>query len=417
MKKIVIIGAGTIGLHCAYFLKEDGYDVEVIESGSEHDEKGCSYGNCGFIVPSHFIPLASPQMLRSGLKMIFDRTGPLYLPLLRNFRHIPWFISFMLTSCHKTDNKSVRLLYQMNEESRKLYVQLNEISGNTSELTKNGLIMASATEKGFHEEIELTEIARKLGIKTQILDPQSLKRIEPETNFNLAGAVLYESDAHINPLKHMRWLKRYLKQQGVIFHYQTIANRIRTERNKMTGVETNNGTFSGDEYVMATGASSSQLAKTIGIRLPVLPGKGYSIDLPKPDLKLHIPIILTEARVAITPLSNTVRLGSGMEFNGKTGQLRLKRIQAVLDRTAEVFPTLPKMKAGELVVWEGLRPVTPDGIPMIGRIRKYENLMVATGHAMMGVSLGPITGKIINDLISGYKIDFDMQLLDPNRFQ
>ena len=412
-KKVLIIGAGVIGLHCAYYLRENGFEVEVLDAASESDENACSYGNCGLLVPSHFIPLASPGMLRSGMKMLFDRKSPVYLPIIRNIQNIPWFLKFMLAANQNQVTRVIPTLYKLNEESRKLYEELNRISDNKIKFEHSGMLMVSATEKGFEEEAEVAEIAASLGIKTRNLDMAALKKLEPGVNFDIKGAILYESDGQVDPVLHMCWLKSYLKHAGVIFHFETAVHEIKVAKGSISGVKTNRGEFSADEYVLATGASSSALAEQSGVSIPVISGKGYSIDFPKSELKLRTPLILTEAKVAITPFNDRIRLGSGMEFNGNVGEIRLNRVQAMLDNTREALPQLAKMNASELKIWEGLRPVTPTGVPFIGRTKKHPELLVATGHAMMGISLGPVTGKIVSQLTAGETPDFDMKILNP----
>ncbi len=412
-KKVLIIGAGVIGLHCAFYLKEKGFEVEVLEALPEKDETACSYGNCGLLVPSHFVPLASPAMLHSGFKMLFDRKSPVYLPVGRNIQHIPWFLKFMKAANQKQVNRVIPTLYKLNEESRNLYKELSLISDNKTKFEHSGMLMVSATEKGFEEEAEVAGIAAGLGIETTILDNAALKAAEPEVDFKARGAVLYKSDGLIDPVEHMRWLKKYLKNKGVVFHFESAVLEISVVKGKISGVKTNRGEFSADEYVLTTGAFSSVLAERLGISIPVISGKGYSIDFPKSELKLRTPLILTEAKVAITPFDNRIRLGSGMEFNGKVGEIRMQRVQAMLDNTNKVLPQFCKKNVSELTIWEGLRPVTPIGVPFVGRTKKYPELLVAAGHAMMGVSLGPVTGKIISQLIAGEPTGFDIHLLHP----
>jgi D-amino-acid dehydrogenase len=400
-KKIVIIGAGTIGLHCAYFLNKNGHEVEIIEAASETDTSGCSYGNCGLIVPSHFVPLASPGMLKSGLKMIFDSKSPVSLSVFKNIRHIPWFLKFVKAANMEHVRRSTPALFSLNVESKKLYREIHSQYPENLEWQGKGLLMTCTTSKGFEEEIEISKIANDLGIGTKILDTGGLKDIEPDVKFNVSGAVWYECDAHIHPAKYLQWLKNELKRQGVQFHYQSRLINLKTQKGKIVKAETDTASFTADEFVLAAGIYSKELAKNIGFSLPLISGKGYSIDFPETHLKLNIPVILTEAKVALTPFVNSLRLGSGMEFNGKTGQINYQRVQEMLDRTHDALPDFPKYEAHKLKIWEGLRPVTPDGIPLIGRTSQIENLLIAAGHAMMGVSLAPVTGKIVSDLVEG----------------
>jgi D-amino-acid dehydrogenase len=415
-KKIIIIGAGTIGLHCAYFLNKNGHEVEIIEAASESDTSGCSYGNCGLIVPSHFVPLASPGMLKSGMKMIFDAKSPVSLPVLKNIKNIPWFLKFIKAANGEHVRRSVPVLYSLNAESKKLYREIHSQNPENLKWQEKGLLMTCTTSKGFEEEIEIAKIANDLGIVTKILDADGLKNIEPDVKFNVSGAVWYECDAHIHPAKYLLWLKNELILKGVKFHYQARLINLKSQNGKIIKAETKTTGFMADEFVLAAGIYSKELAKNLGFSLPLISGKGYSIDFSDTHLNLKIPVILTEAKVALTPYGNSVRLGSGMEFNGEKGQINMQRVQAMLDRTREALPDFPKVKVHKLKIWEGLRPITPDGVPLIGRTKQIENLLVAAGHAMMGVSLAPITGKIISNLVDGKPDGFYSDFLSPNRF-
>ena len=415
-KKVVIVGAGTMGLHCAWFLVREGHEVEIIEAADKLDESGCSYGNCGFIVPSHFISLASPAMLKSGLKMMVDRKSPVYLPVWKNIKNIPWFLKFIRAANNRKVLRNAPVLFQLNETSKKLYSDITTEHPLNNGFRKNGLLMASVTGKGFEEEISLTHLAEELGISTKILDTAKLRAIEPDIDFNIAGAVLYESDAHIQPEKHMGWLKTWLEEQGVIIHYREYVSKVEVNKNKIAALQTRKSKYQADEFVLAAGVHTTGLAKLAGLSVPIISGKGYSIDFPVTEQKLRTPVILTEANVAITPFKDKVRLGSGMEFSGTPGQIRYERVQATLDRTRSAIPLFEPTDVRTLPVWEGMRPLSPDGIPYIGRTAKYSNLSIAAGHAMMGMSLGPVSGKIICDLISGNQTDLCFEATDPDRY-
>ena len=403
-------------MHCAYFLNKNGHEVEIIETAPENDASGCSYGNCGLIVPSHFVPLASPGMLKSGLKMIFDTISPVSLPILKNIRNLSWFLKFINAANIEHVRRSVPALFSLNTESKKLYKEIQSQIPENLEWQEKGLLMACTTSEGFKEEIETAKIANDLGIVTKIIDASGLKDIEPGVKFNVSGAVWYESDAHIQPAKYLQWLKNELKTKGVQFHYKSRLINLKTQNGKIVKAETETAHFEVDEFVLAAGIYSKELAKNLGFSLPLISGKGYSIDFSDTHLKLNIPVILTEAKVALTPFTNSLRLGSGMEFNGKTGQINMQRIQAMLDRTHDALPDFPKFDARKLKIWEGLRPVTPDGVPLIGRTKQIENLLVAAGHAMMGVSLAPVTGNIISNIVEGKAGGYFDEIYRLNRF-
>jgi D-amino-acid dehydrogenase len=202
----------------------------------------------------------------------------------------------------------------------------------------------------------------------------------------------------------------------VQFHYQSRLINLKTQNGKIVKAETDTAGFTADEFVLAAGIYSKELTKNLGVSLPLISGKGYSIDFQDTNLKLNTPVILTEAKVALTPFLNSLRLGSGMEFNGKTGQINIQRVQEMIDCTHDALPDFPKFEAPKLKIWEGLRPVTPDGVPLIGRTKQIENLLVAAGHAMMGVSLAPITGKIISDFVDGKQDGSFEDIYRLNRF-
>jgi len=240
-------------LHCAYYLNKNGHEVEIIEAASETDTNGCSYGNCGLIVPSHFVPLASPGMLKSGLKMIFDSKSPVSLPLLKNIGNIPWFLKFIKAASQEHVRRTAPALYSLNTESKKLYSEIHSLYPENLEWQEKGLLMTCTTSKGFEEEIEISKIANDLGIITKILDSGELKNIEPDVKFNVSGAVWYECDAHIHPAKYLQWLKNELKRQGVQFYYQSRLINLKTQHGKIVKAETETTCFKADEVVLAAG--------------------------------------------------------------------------------------------------------------------------------------------------------------------
>jgi len=402
-KKVLIIGAGVIGLHCAYYLNERGCEVEILEANEREDESGCSYGNCGLIVPSHFVPMASPAMLQQGLKLLCNRNSPVYLPFARNIKNASWFYRFLQAAKKNKVNQGIPMLYQLNVESHNLYKELNKISRQQSDYHHKGLLMMATTQKGLDEEAHLSEIAQSLGIKTKLMNASEVVALEPNVKVDIKGAVYYDSDGNISPKHHMHWLKSWLEEAGVVFHYGIKTEKIIVDKAKIVGVQTKNKKFKADDYVLAAGVQTSAIVSSLGISLPIIAGKGYSIDLPREEIPLKTPVILSEAKVAITPLGDKVRLGSGMEFGGRVGELRMQRIQSMLNQTCSAIPSIKPKVAEEQNVWEGLRPLTPTGIPYIGGFKSYKNLFVASGHAMMGMSLAPITGKLISQHVMGEK--------------
>lgn len=416
-KQIVIVGAGVIGLHCAYYLRRNGHDVLVIDQIEEDDESGCSYGNCGYTVPSHFIPLASPAMLKSGLKLLFDPKSPVHLPLFKNAKNVPWFWNFLLSSTANKVKNAGPVLFALNSLSSSLYQNIyTDIAADSNNYKQNGLLLLSTTKKGWDEEIETAETGLKMGMDVQVLSAKEVAGIEPGVDWNIKGGVMYRLDGMLNPEVHMRLLKQWLKNNGVRFQYGETVRDITISKGKVDGIGTQSKKYQADEYVIATGAYSQQIARKVNLYLPVISGKGYSLDFPSHTLRIETPFILTEAKVAVSPFEQTIRIGSGMELNGVVGDVSLRRVEAMLNRTKKAVPSFKEFQTDKTRIWEGLRPVSPDGIPFIGRTQKVRNLLFATGHAMMGMSLGPVTGKLISEQVNGEGLTVDSPLFHPDRF-
>jgi D-amino-acid dehydrogenase len=390
--------------------------VKVLEALPEQEESSCSYVNCGLIVPSHFTPLASPAMLRAGLKMIFDRKGALCLSPTANIGSIGWFLNFAKAARTGRNGEAEALLFLLNETSRKLYEQIKERWQPEAAYQQKGLLMAAVTRKGFEEETALSELASRLGLTTRILDRHQLTQTLQQPRLNLTGAVWYGNDAAIDPRKHLQWLKNQLARQDVPVSWRTTVTGFLRKGKEIKAIHCGNESFYADEFVIAAGVGSAPLARILGLNIPVIPGKGYSTDLPAPGNPLGIPLILSEAKAALNPLDGRIRIGSGMEFNGRHGLIRTRRIQAMLDRTGAALPFLDIPPLSRLQIHEGFRPLSPDGLPFLGRTAAFRNLLIATGHAMMGMSLGPVSGKLISDQICGNDTGIGLSLVHPDRY-
>ncbi len=416
MKKVIIIGAGTIGLHTAYYLKREGFEVEVIEARSEQDDTGCSYINCGYMVPSHFLSMASPSMLKAGFKMMFSSKSPVGFNPMKNIGNAGWFLKFLGAANNKRMHAAAPLLFELNDLSNQLYKEIHAEHGWNNQYTRQGLLMVTSTAKGLHEEIEVAELGKEFGIHTEVYMGKELSDLEPNIELKAAGAVKYFSDAHLHPGLHMHALKSYLEEQGVVFHYNTSVSGFNVNNGAIKSAICGDKTFKADEFVIATGAVTGTIADKLNLKVPVIAGKGYSIDLDAKNLSMKHPAILVEDRIAITPLHTQVRIGSGMEFNGQLDQFQYKRIQNMLDATHRNIPSFPEVDAKKQKVWAGQRPLSPDGVPYIGRTTKLSNVLVAAGHAMMGMSLGPITGKLLTEEIAGQTPSVSSPLLSPDRY-
>ncbi len=417
-KKIVILGAGIIGLCSAYYLAEEGHDVLVVDRNDPASDLNCSTGNAGMIVPSHFVPLASPGIIGQGLRWMFNARSPFYIRPQANTELLAWLIKFWKSANAAHVQKSAPALKEYNSYSLDLYRQIAVENKFDFLFRKQGLLLLCKTEKFLEEEVHGAETARNLGLTTRIMNKEDLKTLEPEIDMDVAGGVLYPGDAHLSPNMFVGALYAYLqKKDNVSFRIHCEVNNLRIARGKIDTLICANGEeIKGDEFVLAAGSWSGKIGKKMGLNMPMLSGKGYSMTIPQQEQRLVTPSIFCEARVAITPIGNQIRFGGTMELGGEEYKINPLRLEGIINSINRYFPKFNVEPLKQVIPWSGLRPCSPDGLPYLGRTRKLNNLVAATGHAMMGLSLAPATGQIVTDIIAGRKPRVGIDLYSPDRF-
>jgi D-amino-acid dehydrogenase len=276
--------------------------------------------------------------------------------------------------------------------------------------------MLYQTKETEHEEIEGAAYANKLGVEARVLSSAEVQELEPDVRVTARGGVYYPGDAHITPQSLMRQLIPYLQQQGVTFMNSTAVEDFRVEEEKIKTVVTSHGELEFDEVVMATGSWSGVMTSKLGISLPMQAGKGYSFTLPNVEKNARIPSIFLEARVAVTPMGNTLRFGGTMEITGLDHRINMNRVRGIVEAIPKYYPDMNVSMPQKENVWHGLRPCSPDGLPYIGRSAKISNLVIATGHSMMGLSLGPGTGKLVSEILGGDATSIAITAFNPERF-
>jgi D-amino-acid dehydrogenase len=284
------------------------------------------------------------------------------------------------------------------------------------ELEKKGILMYYKTQKAGEEEIHLGEKARQMGLDVEALEKKDLEQLEPTIDFDVLGAVHYRCDAHLHPNQLMLQLIESLKTSGVKFEINNPVTGIIKKGRKIQKIVTSKGELDADIVVMAGGSWLPQLTKMAGVGISLMPGKGYSFTMKEPQKKLNIPAILCEARVAITPMNGSMRYGGTMEIAPVNSKINLNRVRGIVESVPNYFKNMQLEMPEEKDIWYGLRPVTPDGLPYLGYADKVDNLLIAGGHAMSGLSLGPASGKIIADLANRQKNPIDIKAFDPGRF-
>jgi D-amino-acid dehydrogenase len=416
MSKAVIIGGGVIGLFSAYYLNKSGWDVEVVDQGDLSDN--CSYGNAGMITPSHFVPLAAPGMVEQGIRWMFNSKSPFYVKPSLNPELIGWGLKFLKSATRKHVDRSAGALRDISVMSKKLFHEFEQDANIDFGLEDKGILMLFKTPKFEEEERHMVEQATNLGLDAQYLSPEQCNKLQPDVEMDILGAVHYHCDAHLYPNKLMRELIRYLEGKGVKMYRNTRIDRINHDSGKVTSIGSADKEFKGDAYVIATGSWSPAVSKLVGLKVPLMPGKGYSFMVPQDDSKrMTIPSILCEARVAITPMNNSIRYGGTMEVGKINDKINMNRVRGIVESVPKYFLNFKPEMPQEKDIWFGFRPVSPDGMPYIGMSDKYDNLAIATGHAMIGLSLGPATGKIISDVLTGTKPEMNMSPFAVDRFQ
>lgn len=414
-KSVLVIGGGVIGLCSAWYALKAGHRVTIVERG-ERSHDSCSLGNAGMIVPSHFIPLAAPGMMAMGMRMLLNPESPFAIKPRLSGELVEWGLKFWQASTPDHVNRSAPLLRDMNLLSRSGYEELSEELPSGFGLEKRGLLMLCKSEHVLHEEAGMAKRSNELGVPAQVLSPEETAKLDPKIRMDVAGSVYFPKDCHLSPNAFVARLTEALEQQGATFHWNSEVTGWKTESGNIVGVQTTSGDYSADAYVLAGGAWTPQVGKTLGLRLPMQAGKGYSMTLKQPRELPEICSILTEARVAVTPMLGALRFGGTMELGDTNLSVNTARVRGIIKSIPRYFPSFREEDFTGQPVWSGLRPCSPDGLPYLGRTARWQNLIVATGHAMMGLSLGPVTGMLVSDLLCDAAPRLEIGLLSPDRY-
>ena len=413
-KKIVIVGGGIIGLSTAYAALREGSQVTVVDRISNSGDN-CSLGNAGMIVPSHFIPLAAPGAFGNAMKWMMDPESPFHVKPRLSWDLMKWGLRFFLASTETQVGQAAPLLRDLSFASRDLYFQWSD-AGIDCSLAKKGLLMLCKSETAMVEESEIAHRARDLGIPAQTLNAAETSALDPNVTMNIAGSVYYPKDCHLDPSQLLSSLKAKIIALGGKIQHDCLVTGWKSNRQSIIALETNEGEIEADEFVLSGGVWSEGLVKSLKLQLPLQPGKGYSLTLPNPIELPNVCSILCEAKVAVTPIGNALRFGGTMQLGELNQSIDPRRVHGILKSIPYYMPRFRVQHFEGIQPWCGLRPVSPDGLPYIGRTNAWKNLTIATGHAMMGVSLGPITGELVNHIVHGRSTKINIERLSPDRY-
>lgn len=412
-KSVVVIGGGIVGVSAARELAAAGVKVTLIEKGQIGH--GCSYGNAGWMTPCFAMPLPMPGMLLKSAKWLLNPESPLYIKPEPSVLLAKWLTRFMLSMNHKQAQAAIQALVQLSQVSLDAYKALAQRNPSAFDFTQKGLLMVSQTEEGFQAAVEEMNLVAPLGVPGQKLTPEEIYALEPALTGKLKGGVYFPAEAHGEPLKIVETLAAEAKAMGAdIKEYCEYQSFTYDSKGHISSVITSQGAIAADAVVMATGSWSEALGRELGLSIPILGGKGYAMIVPPIEKQPKIPLMLLDKKVAITPRQGSLRIAGTLELVNQDFSVTQRRVDAIVKGTRQ-FLTLPEqLEVKEL--WKGLRPCTPDGVPLIGWSKKYSNLMLACGHQMLGLQAGLGTGMMVREMIMGQKVTVDSKVFDPNRF-
>jgi D-amino-acid dehydrogenase len=410
--EVLILGAGVIGLSCAYFLAKAGREVTILDQGTPGS--GASHGNCGTITPSHAPPLAKPGMLRQALAWMVENDAPFYVK--PRFDPVLWgWLWQFQRRCNWPDFEQAlagkaRLLL----ESRRLLAELIRNESLDCEFAERGHLTVFRDPAALDAFDWWPRALRSVGMEVIALDGDALRAREPTLRPEVIGGFDTPLDAEFKPDRYVAELARVVSQLGVRIESDCTVTGFARGSERIERVNGSRGDYAADHVVLALGAWSPLLTRQLDLRLPIQPGKGYSITSTLPTRSPKLPVVCRERSVAITPWRDSYRVGSTMEFSGYDDSLNRTRLDALIRGAAEYV--VDPIGATRIEEWCGWRPMTADDLPIIGPAPGLNNLMLATGHGMLGMSMSAATGLLVADLVCGRPPQLDPAPYDPQRF-
>jgi D-amino-acid dehydrogenase len=411
--RVVVVGGGVVGACSAYYLARAGWRVTVVDRGAFG--AGCSHANCGYVCPSHVLPLATPGAVWSTFKTLFWKNSPLKVRPLVVLKNLGWFLNFA-RKCNERDMLAAGAAIQaLLNSSRALFDELIRSEQIACEWEAKGLLFVFQSAKAFEHYSHTDELlAETFAMPAKRFDADGLVQLEPALKPGCAGGYLYQSDGHLRPDKLMNELRRVLVEKGVTFRENCEMTGFVTEGGRAKAVRTAGGDIDADQVVVAAGAWTPLLNRELGCRVPIQPGKGYSVTMPRPAVCPTYPLIFEEHRVAVTPFPSGYRIGSTMEFAGYDDRMNRSRL-SILTEGAKAYLRDPLAEPVQ-EEWWGWRPMTFDGLPVIDRAPAASNVLIAAGHNMLGLSMATATGKLVAESLGGEKPHVDPKPYSLGRF-
>jgi D-amino-acid dehydrogenase len=409
---ILIIGGGVIGVCTAYELARQGRSITVVDKADIC--AGSSYGNVGWIANGHAIPIAAPGVLTQGLKWLLDSGSPFYIKPRLDADLLRWLWQFRGACSKERMIRGIPVLLALSRGSSELFEQLAADAEQDFGFERKGLLHLFTEPHSFEKAVKEADLLREFGVETIPLDADGLRQIEPNVLPAVTHGLYYPDYAHMIPDKFVQAVAHLAERRSVCFRPNTEVLGFETSGGQITAVDTTRGAFKAGQLVLAAGAWSPGLMRGLGLRLPVQPAKGYSLTFKRPPDGPRLPLSLDAHKVAVTPMGDMLRFSSTLELAGLDPTINRRRLAATRQAALEYLPNADQLEL--LEIWRGFRPASSDGLPIIGRSGSIRNLILATGHGMLGMTHGPITGKLVAQIIAGEPPEFDISALAPTRF-
>lgn len=409
-----MVGGGPVGACCALELARSGADVVLLEREAQVcPPVSGAYANCGLLVPSDATPLAAPGVLGQGLKWMLDSSSPFYIAPRPSPALARWLLLFRAACSQKRAQAAAPVLRALHVASAGLHDELAAADGERWHFHHDGELQVFETAAGLAVAAEDVERARAMGARVDDVTPAEARAMFPTLRCELAGAFFFPEDGHLDPMRFTRAVADLAEQAGATVVTGAEALSLEAAPRGVRAVTTR-GAFSAGQVVLAAGAWTPLLTRGLGLRLPIEPAKGYSVDVERPAHFPEMPLYLGDAHVVLTPLGDALRLGSTLELSGWDMRVRPRRVAHLREggRRAIGLPADGPVRQ----LWRGPRPVTPDGLPVIGRVQGRDRVILATGHCMLGLSLGPVTGRLVAEIAGGEDPSIDLTALSPARW-
>ncbi len=409
---VVVVGGGVVGLSSAYYAARKGARVLLLER--EEVGAGSSRGNAGLLVGSYYRPLPAPGVIRDALGQLTDPEGVFGLrPRLDP--HLVWWLLRFARACNQRHYRhAVDTFLRLNAAAIAAHLELAAQADGAYEFEQRGLLYLYLDQGRFEKEQRRLPELEAHGIHARTIGRDELRTLVPTAAFGVVGGIHYPHDARLDPARFLSWLSEQAQRAGVRIRCHTEVFGFRTAGRRVCAVRTTRGEIKAEQVVLAAGAWLRPLGRRLGVRIPVEGGKGISLTFDERPQELTLPLLLADHHIAVTPFSSSLRVTGALELSGLDLSLEPRRVQGIYRAAGHYLALCAELARAE--VWRGLRPCTPDGLPIVGRLAAWRNVVVAGGHDTKGMSLGPLTGQLVARLLNGESLKEFENPLRPERF-